>query len=243
MGDDRLACFPSLREQLIMRTTRSMPRWSTSVFAVCAVVSASAGCAGGAATDVVNPVVPRASVAVVEVTPSTAGPLAPGGTTTLVATVKDTKGQTVTDRVVTWTSSAAAIAAVSTSGVVTAVSPGVATITATAEGVNGSAVVTVRVPVSRVEVTPASASLLTGATVTLAASPQDANGVVLGGRAVLWASATPAVATVSAAGVVTAVGIGSAVVTATAEGIAGSAPVICTFVRMSLRTPGLAPTI
>jgi len=66
-----------------------------------------------------------------------------GGTVQLVATLKDAKGNVLTGRVVTWASSAPAVALVSTSGLVTGVSEGTDTITATSEGHSGAAVLSV----------------------------------------------------------------------------------------------------
>ncbi len=85
---------------------------------------------------------PPAAVASVAVAP---GPitLVPEQTQTLTATVKDAAGNTLSGRTVTWTTSAQPIATVSSSGVVTAVAVGTATITATSEGQSGTAQVTV----------------------------------------------------------------------------------------------------
>ncbi|MDQ6635471.1 MAG: Ig-like domain-containing protein, partial [Gemmatimonadota bacterium] len=97
-------------------------------------VAASAGGKSGTATITVQPP-PVASVAV---SPASKG-LAVGTTTTLAATVTDANGATVTDRVVTWSSNNTAVATVdATTGVVTAVAPGSATISASAGGKTGS---------------------------------------------------------------------------------------------------------
>ncbi|MFN9939410.1 MAG: Ig domain-containing protein, partial [bacterium] len=67
-----------------------------------------------------------------------------------------------------------------------------------------------------------------GGTAALAASPRTAAGAEVTGRTVSWNSGTPGVATVNAAGVVTAVAPGSATVTATVDGVTGSAAVTVT---------------
>ncbi len=92
---------------------------------------------------------PRPSVALVTVTPGTAA-LMVGDTVRLVATVRDSGANSLTDRVVTWTSSNPLVATVSVTGLVSAVGadPPAAAITATSEGVSGSAVVTVTAPAS-----------------------------------------------------------------------------------------------
>jgi uncharacterized protein YjdB len=83
-------------------------------------------------------------------------------------------------------------------------------------------------PVASVAVTPVSASLALGATQQLTASVKDSAGIALTGGTVTWASSVPAVATVSGSGLVTAVAAGSAMITATSEGVQGVATVAVT---------------
>lgn len=81
------------------------------------------------------------------------------------------------------------------------------------------------VMVASVVVTPPTASLAVGATTTLAASPRDASGNVVSGRTVTWSSSAPAQLSVSASGVVTAIGAGAATITATVDGVNGTAAI------------------
>jgi uncharacterized protein YjdB len=84
-----------------------------------------------------------ACVSTVTVTPG-AGTLTAGGpTSTFVARAIDTKGSTVTDRTITWSSSDDATASVS-NGVVTPKREGTVTIRASAGGVTGSTTVTIQ---------------------------------------------------------------------------------------------------
>jgi chitinase len=83
-----------------------------------------------------------ARVTSVTVSPSTAT-MTVGGTQTLFAVAKDSAGNTVTGRPITWTSSATSIATVSSSGLVSAVAAGAATVRATIDGVIGSSAITV----------------------------------------------------------------------------------------------------
>ena len=62
-------------------------------------------------------------------------------------------------------------------------------------------------------------SLLFGQTATLLATPQDAAGNPLTGRAIAWQSLNPAVATVTASGEVTVIDTGSFTISAVSEGI------------------------
>ncbi len=168
-----------------------------------------------------------AAVAAVTVAP-TACALLPAGSCTLSATTTDAAGRALAGRTVSWATSAPPVATV-VNGVVTAVAPGTATISATSEGQVGTATITVTpVPVASVTVTPATCPLQVGGSCTLAATPRDAAGAPLTGRPVSWSSATPAVATVSAAGVVTAIGVGTAIVTASADGKTATATVTVT---------------
>src|SRR6266516_3343634 len=165
------------------------------------------------------------AVASVDVSPAAAA-LQVGQTVQLAATPRDTSGNPLSGRVVTWASSNTAVAPVTTSGLVTAIAVGSATITATSEGKTGTAAVAVaNVPVASVAVTPASATLQAGQTVQLAATPKDANGNALSGRVIGWSSSNPSVATVNASGLVTGVAAGSATITAVSEGKSGGAAI------------------
>src|SRR3989441_1042630 len=116
-------------------------------------------------------------------------------------------------------------------GLVTAGGTGAATITASSEGRNGTAAITVvNVPVASVAVSPATASVQVGQTVQLTATPKDASGTPLAGRVVTWASNAPGVATVNGSGLVTGVAAGTATLTATSEGQSGTATVTVTAV-------------
>ena len=144
-------------------------------------------------------------------------------TTPLTAVTKDAAGNVLTDRAVAWHSEAEGVATVDASGVVTGVSPGTAVIVAESEGKSGSVTVTVTVaPVDHVEVQPPDPTVQVGLTITLSATPRDALGNALGDRPVEWASVTPGVATVDAAGIVTGVAVGTTTITATVEGKVGS---------------------
>ncbi|HTE43819.1 MAG TPA: Ig-like domain-containing protein [Gemmatimonadaceae bacterium] len=149
----------------------------------------------------------------------------------MTATPKDAQGNVLTSRVITWGSSNAAVATVSGNGLVTAAAVGSATITATSEGQNGTSAITVIVaPVASVTVAPPTASIADGGTAPLSATVKDADNNVLVGRTITWGSSNPAVATVSAAGLVTAVAPGSATITATSEGQNGTSAVTVTAV-------------
>ncbi len=168
-------------------------------------------------------------VASVVLTPATAQ-LQRGGAVQLTATPLDARGAALTGRTVTWSTTNAAIATVTASGMVTGVAAGGPVgIVATSEGQSASAQVTVVAPppsasVATVTVTPATVSLAVGSALQLSATLRDSAGNVLTGRSVTWSSANNAVATVSTAGLVTAISAGGPIaITATSEGRVGTA--------------------
>jgi uncharacterized protein YjdB len=193
----------------------------TGVAAGSATITATSEGKGGTASVTVTPV-PVATVSVSPPTPS----VIVGQTVQLTATTRDANNNVLTGRTVTWSSSNTGIARVSSSGVVTGVAAGSATITATREGKSGTASVTVTLaPVATVTVAPSPASVGVGQTVQLTATMRDANNNVLTGRTVTWGSSNTGIATVSSSGVVTGVAVGSATITATSETKSGTASV------------------
>jgi len=198
---------------------------ATSVTAGSATITAtSEGHSGSAALTVSAVTLP---VATVTVSPASASVTA-GQTVQLTATPKDANGNTLTGRTINWTSSNTSVATVSSSGLVSGVVAGSATITATAEGKSGTSAITVTavtVPVATVTVSPASASVPAGQTAQLTATPKDASGNPLTGRTITWASSNTSVATVSSSGLVSGVTTGSATITATSETKSGTSAI------------------
>jgi DNA/RNA endonuclease G (NUC1) len=86
-------------------------------------------------------------IASVTVTPATAN-VAMSASQQLVATARDANGATVSAATYTWSTSDATIASVSTTGLVTGVTPGTATITATSATFSGTATIRVLEPVT-----------------------------------------------------------------------------------------------
>ena len=185
-----------------------------------ACLTVLAACGGDSAA-------PPAPVASVSVTPPSTS-ITVGQTTQLTAQPRDAQGNSLTNRAVSWSTTNTAVATVSSSGLVTALTVGgPVTIIASSEGQDGSATVTViPPPVASVSVSPASPSLTPFAAVQLSATTRDASGAVLTGRVVTWTSSNNAVATVSGSGLVTGVTVGGPVtITATSEGQTGTATV------------------
>lgn len=134
-------------------------------------------------------------------------------------------------RPVIWSSDNAAVAPVSSTGLVTALGQGVAHIQATIDGVSGSAVVIsgTLASVASVEIKPESALIVIDGFVELAAVLRDVVGNVLPYRPIAWQSSAPAVASVTdgpgGKALVTGVSAGAATITATSEGKSATARV------------------
>jgi uncharacterized protein YjdB len=132
----------------------------------------------------------------------------------------------------TYSSSNSAIASVSAAGNVSfhGVGSCVITVTASTHPNNPFLVPvlvvgppTVVLPVTRVEVTPASASLFRQETQQLSAQAFNPDGPV--SKTFTWASSDPSIASVDASGRVTAKALGNAYIYATADGITGQAEI------------------
>ena len=147
-----------------------------------------------------------------------------GETQQLTASVVDRNGQVIAGASVTWASNDNSVATVSTSGLVTAVGNGSATVTATSGGATGATGVTVAQVLVVFEVSPSADTLFSfGETLQLTARALDANDNVIPDLSIAWSSADEAVATVDADGLVTAIGNGSADITATGGGSTATA--------------------
>ena len=145
----------------------------------------------------------------------TSAEITEGGTMQLTATVLP---EDATDKTVTWVSSDESVATVDENGLVTAVSPGTATITATTNDgseLSASCAVTVLpniVLATSMDLNQSNAEVNVGETVQLTATmlPEDATD-----KTVTWASSDESIAAVDENGLVTAVAPGTATITAT----------------------------
>ncbi len=143
--------------------------------------------------------------AAVSVSPA-AATVGVGGTRTIVATVTTENGATTA---VTWRSSNASVATVSATGVVTGIAVGSAEVSAVAvadTSRRATSTITVAAVVRSVSVTPGTSAMLAGQTVQLV--PTVVADAPLS-TAVTYRSSNSAVASVSAAGQVTAIALGS----------------------------------
>ena len=189
-------------------------------------------CGGGSTGTPVAPVTPVTPTPVlttiaVSLEPAT---IQVGQTATASAQGFDQNGAPFTIGTPGWSSSPAGVATVSANGTVSGLAAGQATLVATALGRQGlGSLAVVAVPagggsVADLRVNPFNAVVTKGQTLQLLAVAKDAAGNSLAGRQVAWTSSAPAVATVSANGLVTALALGTVIIEATTEGqVAGAA--------------------
>lgn len=133
----------------------------------------------------------------------------------------------VTDQAVFWTSSDPNVATVDATGLVTALAKGTATVTLSTAtpGVRAACDVEVVVPVTAVALNVHTLDLIAGDTAALAADVTPEDNSYPG---VTWTTSNASVATVDGEGRVTAVGPGTATVTATAGGVGAKKSDVCT---------------
>lgn len=145
-----------------------------------------------------------------------------GQSVQLVAECLNAQGQVLADRSPLWGSSNPLVASVNSTGLVTGVSVGQASISATCNNVAANATVQVTlVPLSSVTVAPPQLNLLVGQQGQLSVTARDtANNVVsTQGRSIIWTSDNLPVATVSGQGVVSGVSAGNASVQVNIDGV------------------------
>lgn len=199
----------------------------TSGFAlILGYVSYLLGCGSGLSRTT-TPTQP--TVSSISVTPATAS-LSVGGTQQLHATANysDRSSGDVT-ATATWTSSNAAVATVSNAGMVTAVAPGNATVTASDGGQTASSAITVNAPqrvLTSISISPSSGTVTVGTTLQLKATGtySDNSTSDLTGTA-SWSSSSTTVATVNSGGLVTGVAAGSATIMAAVGSVSATSAI------------------
>ena len=184
-----------------------------------------------------------APVGKVLVTPATLQ-LIRGNHGAVSAELRDAGNHLIDDRTVTWTSSDPTIATVSTTGVVNALKMGKTTLTATAEGKSTPIPLTVITPVDHIDLTPNKTSFVSLKDVLpLTVKLAPVTGGAVDGIVVNFTSSDPSVVTVDAIGRITAVGLGTARVTADVDGISAFTDVTVTQVTSGLSVLPVAVSV
>jgi uncharacterized protein YjdB len=141
-------------------------------------------------------------------------------------TAQGNTGEDITNSA-TWTSQDPAIASVDSRGLVTAHAVGATTILAGRDGAMGSLAIMVDDgELTSISVTPSTHALPLGLSLPLVASGTFADGTIRDVTAMAaWSTSDAAIATVSAAGVVQSLAVGSATITATVNGLSASSAI------------------
>jgi len=137
---------------------------------------------------------------------------------TIVAAIQPTNAS---NKALTWSTSDAAIVTINQSGVLTGIAPGTATVTVTTQdgAKTASSVITVsNVLISSIALSKTSVTVGVGDTTLIKATVSPLNA---SNKTVIWSSSNSSVASVNTSGNVTAVSVGSATISATAQDASG----------------------
>lgn len=184
------------------------------------------------------------SAAQIDVTPSSLE-LGAAQSLELSATVADQYGNPIQDRPVSWSSSDGNVASVDVGGMVTGVSSGTATISASLDGATGSASVAVTGGSDSgtfdIRVGPPSDTIdAIGAHRDLTATVTDGQGAVVSGAEIAWVSLNPEVASVDPFGRITSRSVGVALITASLT--SGPADTATIYSRQIVTSVSVAPS-
>ena len=144
----------------------------------------------------------------------------------IVGTAFDCSGNSIRDKRIAYNSGNPAIAQVTDVGVVIAVAVGTTNVSAVADGKSASIPVTVTAEqIANITVSPNAVTLRPGNARQFTALARTASGAQITDRSFLWQSSNASVASVDQNGNVTAIGVGSTVISAEADRVAGTATV------------------
>lgn len=218
------------------------------ILSALALAALMGGCGGG------EPTKPVATVNTVSVMVA-ASQIEVAGTQMAMAEVRDQNNVVLTGRTIAWSSSDVSVATVSATGLITALAPGLTTITATVEGKSGQTSLLVVAPkVVSLTLAAPPGQLFPGQTAAVVATLKDRNGATLTGRTVTWQTSVPRIATIDATGVLKALAGGTVTVTATVDDLISQITVVVspppgttaptvTAISPATLTPGTVATI
>jgi len=155
--------------------------------------------------------------AIVEITPKTLD-VHVGEKVKFAAAAKDAAGNPIDAKPSVWFAAPFDLAGADESGEVTFHAPGVVTVGAVIAGKTGYATVNVGTSkITTLEIAPLPSPIVAGSAERLSATARTINGEPRSDAAIQWTSDKPAIATVDAAGLVTAIASGSATIKATSD--------------------------
>ena len=145
-------------------------------------------------------------------------PLVAGDARPLRSDVWDATGVFLPSAELEWSSSDPTVAVVTPEGVVQALRPGAVEITVAAGGHEDTVAIVIEPPrVSRIQLTPATRTLLKGGSFEFEATCVDSAGQAIAAKGIDWVSEAPEVASVSADGVVTGLSAGVVAIEASVD--------------------------
>jgi plastocyanin len=181
----------------------------------------------------------QSSVATVEVTPSQKE-VEVGQQVKLTVVAKDANGKVVNEQPSTYFAGPFDAATADDSGVIKLHGPGEVIAGAIVGGKNGFTTIIVKpASIKTVEIEALKAPLVVGGTFQLAATTRISSGDPRTDVPVIWASDKTSVATINAGGIVTAAGVGTANIKATAQGVSGTTTI--TVIKSNLRSLAIEP--
>ena len=164
----------------------------------------------------------------IKVTPATAD-LPTSSNQQFIAEALNQYGNAMENITFAWSSSNETVGTVNSTGFFTPAAIGTTTVTASAEGVNGTAQVTVKSSeLTTIKVSPSSGLLGPGETQQFTAEALDQGGKNVSDISFTWSSDNETVGTVDATGLFTAVGLGTVNLSATSGAVSGMALVTVT---------------
>ena len=182
-------------------------------------------CGDGGTTPTTPPTTPTPVATSITLSAASLSFASLGETKQLSAAVKDQNGSAMTGASVSWSTSDASVATVSSAGLVTAAANGTATITVTSGSASSTASATVAQVAASIELIQTELTFTSqGETRQIDFMVKDANDHPISTATVTWSSSDNAVATVSE-GLVTAGEIGTATITATSGSASATASV------------------
>ncbi len=140
----------------------------------------------------------------------------------------------ISDVTFTWMSSDESVATIDSTGLASGEAAGSTTISATADGVAGSATLAVTEPppppptIASISVSPSNATIEEGDTQRFSATARTSGGRVISGVSFTWTSSRESVATISSSGLARGVSAGSTTIRASAGGRSGTASLTVT---------------
>lgn len=179
-----------------------------------------AACGGSEGTEPAPPP-PAPTLSAISVSPGSLS-VFEGDSAQLTASGVDTQGRPITPQGLTWSSSNTTVVAVSSSGVVRALTAGSATVIAASGGKIGAATVQVsRAParLSTIQASISPAALLVGSSASITLTGRDQYGQPFVPVAPAFSSSNTAVASVTSAGLVTGIAPGNATITVSSAGV------------------------